>query len=138
MGAAVVLAAGCAESTAQQRAPASGAQAVESEQSTVDPSAVSQEKLDELNQFFYRKMGPLQYRCYNDEVERTHKKYEGNLSLSLIVRPGGRATDVKVIGSTLNSPEIERCVVDEIKQWGWPDVPGPAPYTGSINFKPAW
>jgi hypothetical protein len=129
----------CGPSTTEQRRPGTTAAAVqESSESTADPSALTPEKLDELNQFFYRKMGPIQFRCYNDEVEKTHKKYQGNLGLSIMVVPGGKVSSVKITSSSLEAPGIEQCVVEEVKQWEWPEVPTPTPFAGSINFKPAW
>jgi hypothetical protein len=140
---AAALGAGCGTEQGATRSggttPGSKSEAIQrGEPQVMEQGGVPPEKLDEINHFFYRKMGPLQFRCYNDEVERTHKKYQGNLSLSLVVQPGGKVSDVKVIASSLDAPGIEACVVNEVKQWEWPDVPSPAPYTGSINFKPAW
>ena len=87
---------------------------------------------------FKRKMQQIQYTCYNKEVERTGKKFEGNLTLSIVVQPGGKANPVKITESSVKSPEMEACVIEDVKSWEWPDVPSPTPYMGSIGFKPAW
>ena len=100
--------------------------------------SVSPEKLEEIDMFFHRKTAQLQFDCYNTEVEKTHQRYSGNVSIALVVQPGGKASDVKLTGSSLKSEGIETCVVESVKAWEWPDVNAPAPYTGSINFKPAW
>ena len=100
--------------------------------------SVSSDKLEEIDMFFHRKAAQLQYACYNTEADKNHQKYQGNVSIALVVLPGGKASDVKLIGSSIKSEGIENCVVDAIKGWEWPDVNAPAPYTGSINFKPAW
>jgi hypothetical protein len=141
---------GCAttgeETRTGQRSSAVKNEAVGGGSATVDPNAVSPEQLEELDMFFHRKIPQLQYDCYNPEVERTHKKYQGNMSVALVVLPGGKASEVKMTGSSLKSigevaekaEGIETCVLDAIKAWEWPAVNAPAPYTGSINFKPAW
>jgi hypothetical protein len=139
-----VIMAGCAAESEKARSEATTAAreetAVESPHEGVPP-----EKLEEIDRFFHRMVGGIQFRCYNDEAERTHKKYQGNLSITLMVQPGGKASDVKVLNSTLRAIDggerasgIEQCVLGEMKGWEWPDVPAPAPYTGSISFKPAW
>jgi hypothetical protein len=106
--------------------------------SSADPHAVSAEKLLEIDEFFKHKAGQLQFTCYNPEVEKTHQKYEGKVAVSIIVAPGNKLSEVKITGSSLKSPGIEACLLAEMKQWEWPDVPGPAPYWGEVTFKPAW
>ncbi len=103
-----------------------------------DPQAIPAEKFDELNQFFHRKAAQLRFTCYDREVERTHQKYEGNVSLSVMVLPGNKAGEIRVTESSLKNPPIEQCIVEQIRSWDWPEVPAPAPFTGSLNFKPAW
>src|SRR5439155_25994090 len=73
-----------------------------------DPNSVSPEKLEELDMFFHRKTTQLQFDCYNSEVEKTHKKYQGNLSIALVVNPGGKASDVKLTASSLKSLDEAR------------------------------
>src|SRR5579883_2996498 len=75
---------GCATTGAEAKPAANAnasAETAEAPQGGEVVQGVPPEKLDELNEFFYRKMGPIQFRCYNDEVEKTHKKVQGNLSL---------------------------------------------------------
>ena len=103
-----------------------------------DPNSIPSEKFDEIDQFFHRKAAQIQFTCYDREVEKDGKKYEGNVNFSVVVMPGGKVGEIKVTGSTLKSPAIEQCAIAEMKTWEWPDVPANAPYTGSINFKPAW
>ncbi|MSP63016.1 MAG: hypothetical protein EXR72_22305 [Myxococcales bacterium] len=146
----VTLSCGCATSSEEtRRTGTTPEKEVEGTgEATSDPSAIPPEKFDELDQYFHGKVATLQFNCYNQEVERTHQKYEGNLSLSILVKPGGKTGSVTVTNSTLHSlaqgadPKaaagIEECVLSEIKGWEWPEVPAPAPYSGSVNFKPAW
>ena len=101
---------------------------------------VPPEKFEEIDRFFRGKTGQLQFDCYNHEVEKTGKKYEGHVSLLVVVVPGGKPADVKIVTSTLKSPGIEECIVNAARGWNWPDVPEGArvPYNGSVAFKPAW
>jgi hypothetical protein len=134
----VTMGMGCASQAPAERTATGEPSAEEMAATAAAQGAISPEKLEEIDQFFHRKMGQVQYRCYSQETERTGKKAEGMLCLALTVQPGGKASEVRVTHSSLKSPGIERCVLDEMKAWEWPEVPSPAPYTGSINFKPAW
>ncbi len=136
----VLAAFGCGSSSKETKSEGTTTAQKHSDESAtaVDPNAISPEKFDEIAEFFRRKSAQVQFNCYNSEVEKTGQKYEGNVSFSMVVQPGGKVSDVKVTGSTLKSPGIEQCIVDAMQAWEWPDVPGPAPYTGSLNFKPAW
>lgn len=125
--------AGCAASKQEMRA--------EPQAAPVQPQAVSipPETYDQLQLFFQRRASPLQYRCYTSVLERTGgKMIDGDLGLSMVILPGGKANEVKITRSTLNSPDIEKCVLDELRSWVWPDVPAPAPYAPSILFKSAF
>jgi hypothetical protein len=113
---------------------------------TSDPNSVSPEKLEEIDMFFRRTASHLQFECYNAEVDKTHKKYQGNVSFSLVVMPGGKAKQITLTNSTVKSldesheraPGIEECVMRNLGEWEWPEVNAPAPYMASIGFKPAW
>ena len=104
----------------------------------VEQPSVSPDKLEEIDAFFRRKAAQLQFDCYNTESEKTGKKYEGHVSVALVVQPGGKAAGVSLTGSTLKSPGIESCIAEAVSGWEWPEVNIGAPYTGTINFKPAW
>lgn len=123
---------GCAASKQETR--------VEPQAAPVQQSVgVPPETYDQLQLFFQRRASPLQYRCYTSVLERTGgKMIDGDLGLSMVILPGGKANEVKITRSTLNSPDIEKCVLDELRSWVWPDVPAPAPYAPSILFKSAF
>jgi hypothetical protein len=101
-------------------------------------NGVPPEKFEEIDAFFRGKASQLQFDCYNPEVEKTGKKYQGHISLLVVILPGGKATDVNLVSSSLHSPGIEACIVEHARAWEWPDVPSRVPYNGSIGFKPAW
>jgi hypothetical protein len=143
MALALVFGAGCASQSEKARSAPTAA--TEETAAETSHGGVPPEKLEEIDQFFHRMVNGIQFRCYNDEAERTHKKFQGNLSIGVMVQPGGKASEVRVVNSTLRALDsgerataIEQCVLSQMKGWEWPDVPAPAPYTGSINFKPAF
>ena len=125
--------AGCASSNKEVKS-----EAVEEKAPANVGVAVSPEQFEEIDRFFRGKTGSLQFDCYNHEVEKTGKKYEGHVSLLVVVVPGGTPESVKIVDSNIGSPGIEECIVSSAKKWHWPEVTGKAPYNGSISFKPAW
>jgi hypothetical protein len=108
------------------------------QESQPDPNAVSPEAMEEIDHFFKGKANKLQFNCYNTVVEKTKKKYEGNIVFNMMVEPKGKAGKISITSSTIKSPEIEQCVVSEMQSWEWPSVPVPVPYNGAVSFKPAW
>ncbi len=122
-----LLALGCGGSSEEENGKGTtpvakkGGEPVEDNGPTADPNAIPAEKFEEIDAFFKRKAAQLQFTCY-----------------TLVVAPGNKLERVKVSRSTLNSPEIEECIVAQMKTWSWPDVPALAPYQGSVGFKPAW
>ena len=103
-----------------------------------EAKAIPPEKFEEIDHFFKGKGADLQFACYNPAVDKTHKKYEGAVTVAVTVEPGGKAADVKLVNSTIGSEDIEQCVLKEARSWDWPDVPAAAPYSGTVTFKPAW
>jgi len=99
-------------------------------------ATVTAEQNDAIDALFRRKAPALQ-RCWQEEYERTqNRKVEGDLSLQMVISTGGKANDVKVLTSTINSPPIEKCVVAEVTGWSFPEGPGTAPYRRTVHLGP--
>jgi hypothetical protein len=129
---------GCASPGQKQRAAATAGPAEAAPAPAAIGITVPPEKFEEIDNFFRGKASQLQFTCYNPEVERTRKKYQGFVSLLVMVAPGGKAQEVKIINSSLGAPGIEECILSQARAWEWPDVPAQVPYNGTLGFKPAW
>jgi hypothetical protein len=64
-------------------------------------------------------------RCLSDAVVagQAPKNAKGAVSLSFVITPGGKATDVKVNKSSVGSKTVEDCVVGKVEQIAFPEVP---------------
>jgi TonB family protein len=136
LAAAATSLAGCGGSNEESRS--GGTTAAQEEGATTGEGAIPPEAFEEIDRFFKGKAAKLQFTCYNPVAEKTNKKYEGSINVQMMVEPGGRVDEVKVVTSSIGSPPIEECVVKEIRSWSWPSVPGRAPYAGTVTFKPAY
>ena len=70
--------------------------------------AATPDQIEAVDMFFRQKAKRLQFQCYNSEVDKTHRKYEGNITISVMVLPGGKMKDAKLINNTLRSLDKER------------------------------
>lgn len=110
-----VVMGGCASGSAERRP-----QAAAPEQSSADQS-IQLDRIDEINRLCQRKAGIAVPRCWNDEYQRTGKKFEAQVTLMIVVNAAGTAEDVKVIGSTAKSKELEACLMDQARTWSYPE-----------------
>jgi hypothetical protein len=58
--------------------------------------------------------------CYQKEA-KLNPNLKGEITISFSITPDGRTRSVKVVRNTLNSSEIERCIVQKVR--GWRDFP---------------
>src|SRR4051794_39956379 len=85
----------CASGPAERRAEGQAVPAMSS-----GDQSMQVDRIDEINRLCQRKAGIAVPRCWNDEYMRTGKKFEAQVTLMIVIDAGGRAEDVKVIGST--------------------------------------
>ena len=71
-----------------------------------------------VKQFVQRKQPALKF-CY-DHVLKTDAKVEGRVEVAWTVEPG-RVADVYVVGNSSGSKALERCLVERISSWRFPE-----------------
>jgi hypothetical protein len=122
---------GCASQSQEQRTQPAG----DSQQaSSVDPNAVDPERNDAVERTFARKTTELQ-DCWTREYEKSHdRKLEGDLTIQMSVQPNGKATDVKVVKTTLNNADIINCVQHMIGGWDFPEGNGTVAYLRTVHL----
>jgi TonB family protein len=57
--------------------------------------------------------------CYEKGLKR-EPKLAGSLKVKFTVATGGRASSASVVSSTLGDSRMEKCVVDAVKSWEYP------------------
>jgi len=54
--------------------------------------------------------------CYRRAL-RKNPDLKGKVSIRFTINPDGSVGSVEILSSTLNSPEVERCIVSKMKRW---------------------
>lgn len=61
--------------------------------------------------------------CYEAALTRS-PDLAGKLAVRFTIEPTGRVGDLEITESTLDSPDVERCVENRIKRWRFPEPKG--------------
>ncbi len=99
-------------------------------------SMVPPEKIDEIEQLLNRK-GGLVSRCLAVAVDNKElpKNSHGKITLDITIQPNGKAEPVKVIKATLESKALEACVVGQVREIQFPQLPKPYPTSHTYAFE---
>jgi hypothetical protein len=78
-------------------------------------------------------------KCYQDVLNEKHDRaFKGTVFVMLTVEPSGQASDVTVVGGTLNNPEVGQCLVQKIKEFEFPPIPNKGSMQYEYRFQPAY
>jgi hypothetical protein len=103
-----------------------------------DMGSIPADKVEELNDYFTKK-GSVVARCYQQELERRgDRNLVGKVTLKMRLSAQGKASKVSVLQTTLNTPAVEKCIIEEIEGWSLPELPNPIMWTWTFDFQPAW
>ncbi len=78
-------------------------------------------------------------KCYQDVLnQRQDRSFAGSVEVLIALRPGNGPASARVLKSSLNSKEVEDCLVQKISEFEFPavDQEGEVPYT--YMFRPAY
>ncbi len=78
-------------------------------------------------------------KCYQDRLNQVQdRSFAGSVEVLITLRPGTAAPAARVLKSSLNSKEVEQCLVEKIADFEFPavDQEGEVPYT--YSFRPAY
>lgn len=70
--------------------------------------------------------------CFKREVRRK-PDLRGKVVVRFTIKPDGTVREVKIVSSTLNSPNVERCIVSRIEHWD--DFGAIDPTLGDATFR---
>jgi TonB family protein len=131
---ALVMVAGCAsDQPAKKQQTTTGESGGETAGGGVTP-----EQNDAIDALFRRK-APQLMTCWQEAYDKSSdhaaaRKVEGDVTVGLNVTPSGKPANVRVLKSSLNSSDIEACVVKEITSWGFPEVSVEVPYMRTVHL----
>ena len=97
---------------------------------------VPPEKMDQIQRLLERKQGIVS-RCLATAVDNQElpKNSRGTMTLELVISEAGKADDVKVVNSSLESPKLQTCVVDIVKEIQFPTLPKSYPTSYTYAFE---
>lgn len=75
-----------------------------------------------VRRYIQTKMNQIRW-CYQQEVQK-NPDLAGQVKMQWVILPTGNTAGVKVAESSINSPEVERCVADRIMTWRFPSPKG--------------
>ncbi len=73
--------------------------------------------------------------CYDIGLSR-NAGLAGTLVLEFTIEPDGTTTDPRVHDSSLEHPEVERCLVDVALRWRFPESTARTPVSAPLAFSP--
>src|SRR4051812_37897527 len=78
-------------------------------------------------------------KCYQDVLNEKHDRaFKGTVFVMLTIEPNGQASDVNVVGGSLNNPEVGQCLVQKIKEFEFPSIPHKGSMQYKYRFQPAY
>jgi len=97
---------------------------------------VSADQMEEIQKMFQRK-GNAVSRCLSMVVDNKElpKNSRGKVTVEVTISPSGKPENVKIIKSTLESKPLHDCVLERVKEIGFPAVPNTYPTTYTYAFE---
>ncbi|HWO21249.1 MAG TPA: AgmX/PglI C-terminal domain-containing protein [Kofleriaceae bacterium] len=97
---------------------------------------VPPETMDEIQRAFERKRNTVS-RCLSAAIDAKElpRQSRGKMTLNVTVMPGGKAGEVKVTKTSLESQMLADCVIGKVKEVIFPEVSKPYPTSYTYAFE---
>lgn len=104
--------------------PASPASETSTASSSSGDTQVPMEKVDEIQRLLDRKQSSMS-RCLSFAVDNKElpPRSRGRATVELSIAPSGKATEVKIVKSTLESKSLSDCIISNIEKIQFPELP---------------
>ncbi len=112
------------------------AQAEGDSQSGGDGTVVSTETMDEIRRALDRKRNAVA-RCLSPAVDAGElpKNARGRMTLGFVISAGGKAGELEVVKTSLESKLLTECVFARIEEIEFPAVADPLPWSYTYGFE---
>jgi hypothetical protein len=78
-------------------------------------------------------------KCYQDVLdEKDTRKFQGTVELLLTLTTDGTAKDVRIVGGTLKSKEVNDCLVKTVKDFEFPKLSRGGDFEYQYTFEPQY
>jgi hypothetical protein len=97
---------------------------------------VPPDTLEEIQRRFERRRASVS-RCLSAAIDAGElpARARGRITLNVTVLPGGKASDVTVASTSLESKVLTSCVIGRVREIELPDVPRPFPTSYTYAFE---
>ena len=90
-------------------------------------------------QLVLQQRDPSTLKCYSDVLNDKHDRaFKGSVAVMLTLEPSGKASDVKIVNSTLNNEEVHSCLIEKIKDFDFPTLDHGGSMQYVYHFQPAY
>jgi hypothetical protein len=123
----VLVAAACGgnnKNNAEEGGPTIDTQATTGDPTDRSGSMVPPEKMEEVQNALLRK-NAIVSRCLAQAVDagEAPKGTHGKITLEIKISPGGQATSVEVVKTSIESKEVQGCVKKHVEEVAFPTLP---------------
>jgi len=130
--------AGCAESSGGDRR----VRVVKNSEADPVIGGIPPDKQAEV-QLLLQQRDPSTLRCYQEVLDEKHDRaFKGTVIVVLTLDPVdksvAKASDVKVIGGTLNNQEVSNCLIEKLKDFEYPSIDATGSMQYVYKFEPAY
>jgi len=85
---------------------------------------------------------PSTLKCYSDVLNEKHDRaFKGSVAILLTLEPNGessKASEVKIVNSTLNDKEVHDCLIEKLKEFEFPKLEHSGSMQYVYHFQPAY
>ena len=111
---------------------------VRNEERAAETGGISPDKQAEI-QLLLQQRNPSTLKCYNDVLADKHDRaFKGHVAVLIALEPSGKASDVSIVNSSLNSKEVDDCLIAKIKEFEFPEIEHPGSMQYVYHFEPAY
>jgi hypothetical protein len=93
-------------------------------------------------QLVLQQRDPSTLKCYSDVLNDKHDRaFKGSVAVIVTLEPTGetsKASDVKIVNSTLNNKEVHDCLIEKIKEFEFPKLDHGGSMQYVYHFQPAY
>jgi hypothetical protein len=133
----LALVVGCAETSGEERV-----RVVKNKEVAPPIGGIPPDKEQDIN-LLLQQREPSTLRCYQEVLDEKHDRaFKGSVIVVLTLEPAAdkssKASNVKVIGGTLNNADVNNCLIEKLKDFEYPEIPNTGSMQYVYKFEPAY
>jgi hypothetical protein len=111
---------------------------VRNQEQSAEQGGIPPDKQAEI-QLVLQQRDPSTLKCYSDVLNEKHDRaFKGSVAVIVTLQPSGKASDVKIVNSSLNNKEVHDCLIEKIKDFDFPTLDHGGSMQYVYHFQPAY